>query len=125
MCFCVAGCSIFDFFLYLNLVQEQSRREVELLELKKRLLTIYFEERDRALADKAVAEAKKRSAAALLLSKAVDDSQTENVSPRPKFRRISIDIWKDACRKATHAHDESLPSLEEATQLFGFTRRTN
>ena len=28
--------------------------------------------------------------------------------------------WRDACRKARHLYDESLPTLEEATHLFGY-----
>eukprot|EP00980_Cylindrotheca_fusiformis_P005463 scaffold1169_cov120-Cylindrotheca_fusiformis.AAC.13 len=43
-------------------------------------------------------------------------------TPRKKYRRISLDLWRDACQNANHAYDESLPSLEEATQLFGYVR---
>jgi hypothetical protein len=43
-------------------------------------------------------------------------------TPRKKFRRISLNSWKDSCQNADHAHDESLPSLEEATQLFGYVQ---
>jgi Homeobox KN domain len=43
------------------------------------------------------------------------------VSPRPKYRRQSIDAWKEACQTANHVYDDDLPSLEEATRLFGYT----
>ena len=43
------------------------------------------------------------------------------VSPRPKYRRRSIDVWKEACQTANHVYDDDeLPSLEEATRLFGY-----
>jgi Homeobox KN domain len=43
------------------------------------------------------------------------------LSPRPKYRRRSIDIWKEACQTANHVYDDDeLPSLEEATRLFGY-----
>lgn len=44
------------------------------------------------------------------------------LSPRPKYRRRSLDIWKEACQAANHVYDDELPSLEEATRLFGYTR---
>lgn len=40
---------------------------------------------------------------------------------RKRYRTVSIDMWKDACRNASHVNDEGLPSLEEATRLFGYT----
>jgi Homeobox KN domain len=44
------------------------------------------------------------------------------IPPRPKYRRYSIDIWKEACQTANHVYDDDeLPSLEEATRLFGYT----
>jgi hypothetical protein len=42
---------------------------------------------------------------------------------RQKFRRVSFDLWKDACSKASDFQDENLPSFEEASRLFGFTNR--
>jgi Homeobox KN domain len=42
------------------------------------------------------------------------------MSPRPKYRRHSIDVWKEACQTANHVYDDELPSLEEATRLFGY-----
>jgi len=41
-------------------------------------------------------------------------------TPRKKFRRSSIETWRDACQEATDVYCESLPTLEEATRLFGF-----
>jgi hypothetical protein len=43
-------------------------------------------------------------------------------SPRKRFRTVSIDLWIDACQNASHVYnDECLPSLEEASLLFGYT----
>ena len=41
-------------------------------------------------------------------------------TPRKKFRRVSLDTWRDACQEASDVYCDSLPTLEEATQLFGY-----
>lgn len=41
-------------------------------------------------------------------------------TPRRKFRRISLETWKDACQEANDVYCDSLPTLEEATTLFGY-----
>merc|ERR1712183_220253 len=41
-------------------------------------------------------------------------------SPRKKFRRVSMELWRVSCQNACSAYDESLPTLEEAAQPFGF-----
>lgn len=33
------------------------------------------------------------------------------------------DGWQNACRKASHGYDSALPTLEEATLLFGFSNK--
>ena len=44
------------------------------------------------------------------------------LSHRSKYRRRSIDVWKEACQTANHVYnDDELPSLEEAARLFGYT----
>lgn len=48
-------------------------------------------------------------------------SQQEPVqSPRKKFRRFSLELWRESCQSAISAYDNDLPTLEEATQLFGY-----
>jgi hypothetical protein len=47
--------------------------------------------------------------------------QPAPVTPRKKFRRSSIETWRDACQEAADIYCESLPTLEEATRLFGYT----
>jgi hypothetical protein len=49
-------------------------------------------------------------------------TQAAVVTPRKKFRRVGLDMWVDACTKASHNQDESLPSFEEASRLFGFSK---
>jgi hypothetical protein len=44
------------------------------------------------------------------------------VERRNKYRRVSLDMWVDACNNASHIHDESLPTLEEASRLFGYSK---
>jgi hypothetical protein len=48
--------------------------------------------------------------------------ETSNVVElhRPKYQRQCITLWKDACRSADNGYDAELPSLEEATKLFGY-----
>ena len=41
-------------------------------------------------------------------------------TPRLKYRRVSIELWKEVCQSARDGYDMSLPSLEEAASLFGF-----
>mmetsp|Transcript_41763 Transcript_41763/g.100566 ORF Transcript_41763/g.100566 Transcript_41763/m.100566 type:complete len:329 (+) Transcript_41763:180-1166(+) len=43
-------------------------------------------------------------------------------APRKRFRRVSIELWRETCQNACHANDDTLPSLEEASQLFGFSQ---
>ena len=86
-------------------LQEQSRRDAELMRLKKKLLATYFAQKAES--------SKKRTVCALF-------EAVENVTPRPKYRRVSLDMWRSACKTAGDTYDESLPSLEEATQLFGY-----
>ena len=42
----------------------------------------------------------------------------------PNQKRFKMNHWKEACRNARHGYDNSLPSLEEATLLFGFTEKS-
>jgi hypothetical protein len=44
-------------------------------------------------------------------------------TPHHKYRRVSFDLWKEACLSTHNGYDHALPSLEEATQLFGFTNQ--
>lgn len=46
---------------------------------------------------------------------------TSHAPTRKRFRSYSVEIWRKKCQDATHVYDEALPSLEEASRLFGFT----
>lgn len=48
--------------------------------------------------------------------------QETEATPRKKFRRESLEMWKEACGTAQDIYDHDLPTLEEATLLFGFSR---
>mmetsp|Transcript_6864 Transcript_6864/g.16826 ORF Transcript_6864/g.16826 Transcript_6864/m.16826 type:complete len:410 (-) Transcript_6864:6213-7442(-) len=48
-------------------------------------------------------------------------SKSHLPSERKRFRTVSVDIWRKKCQDATHLDDDTLPSLEEASRLFGFT----
>jgi hypothetical protein len=51
------------------------------------------------------------------------EDHVEVQTPRRKYRCESFDLWKDACLSTRNGYDYTLPSLEEATQLFGFTNQ--
>jgi hypothetical protein len=42
---------------------------------------------------------------------------------RPKFLRKCTSTWRDACRVAKDGYDRELPSLEEASHLFGYSEQ--
>ncbi len=48
-------------------------------------------------------------------------AESTHAPERKRFRTVSIDVWRKKCQNATHVYDEALPSLEEASRLFGFT----
>lgn len=51
-----------------------------------------------------------------------DESVLANIaSPRTKYRQKNIETWKTACETSPKLHDTSLPSLDEAACLFGYS----
>lgn len=44
------------------------------------------------------------------------------LTPRKKFRRVNASLWRETCESAEDLYDVDLPTLEEATLLFGFSR---
>jgi hypothetical protein len=84
--------------------QIELRKEMEITRVKAQCLQLYLDE----------VSSRKR--------KVVDsvENAAELTVPRPKFRRFSVELWKDACRSAEHVYDNELPSLEEAVTLFGY-----
>jgi len=52
---------------------------------------------------------------------ATSASVSRHAPERKRFRTVSIDVWRKKCQDATCMDDEALPSLEEASRLFGFT----
>ena len=52
---------------------------------------------------------------------AASDSESNHMPERKRFRTVSVDVWRKKCQDANHVYDEALPSLEEASRLFGFT----
>lgn len=52
-------------------------------------------------------------------------SQEESSTAEPDKKRQCDNDWEAACRNARHGYDHSLPSLEEAATLFGFTTNSH
>jgi hypothetical protein len=116
------------------------RRDAEIVRLKKRCLSMFLAEHDNT----ANTDTKIETDASFLSSQVTPNKVTSkrkhkvhvipngcnendftrasgNSSPRPKYRRRSIDVWKEACQTANHVYDDDkLPSLEEAARLFGY-----
>ena len=42
-------------------------------------------------------------------------------TPRPDFLSKDMEKWRDVCRNARHGFELSLPTLEEAAHMFGYT----
>lgn len=89
-------------FLLLCL-QVQSRRDSEIVRVKKQYLKLYVSENR---------VAPKRS---------LDGGDEQVQTPRRKYRRASVEVWKEVCLSTGNSYDQVLPSLEEASQLFGFS----
>lgn len=89
---------------FLIFFQVQSRRDSEVVRMKRHYLKIYQ-------AEAGASHLKRLRQEAL-----VEVEQT----PRKKYRQDSPSVWRDVCKAATHGYDNELPSLEEATILFGF-----
>jgi hypothetical protein len=93
----------------------QERRalyQAEVDRIKRQQLQVYLQSQVAAVSAPAVISKRSRS---------FDFSQQDAVdTPRPKYRRVSIDLWKEACLSARNGYDSSLPSLEEAASLFGY-----
>jgi hypothetical protein len=115
------------------------RRDAEIFRLKKHYLSLFLEERNGSYFDNITEsndcfsllpttpeEYKKRKHEVHIIPSSINvDSEiismaSYTVSPRPKYRRQSIDVWKEACQTANNVYDNELPSLEEATRLFGY-----
>jgi hypothetical protein len=102
--------------------QMQSRRDAEIVRIKKHYLRCYLTERDSV-------ESSHGKRARLV----VDDDEEEEYevmeeTPRLKYRRVAVnpdDYWRQVCQKAVDPHDEALPSLEEAARMFGYTAATS
>jgi hypothetical protein len=94
--------------------QVQSRRDAEVVRVKKQYLQRFWDEleMDGFGSMSQSAGSKKRARA----------EETSNVVElhRPKYQRQCITLWKEACRSADNGYDADLPSLEEATKLFGY-----
>jgi len=93
--------------------KSQSRRDAEIVRVKKDCLSLYLAGE---ATNRVVVNSKKRPAVHVVAPDGFPD-----LLPRHKFRRQSVELWKEACLTANHVYDGNLPSLEEATQLFGYT----
>lgn len=92
----------------------QSRRDAEIVRIKKHYLRCYLAERDAAV------ESFLGKRARLV----ADSDDEADDTPRLKYRCVVADpddYWRQVCQTAVHPHDDALPSLEEAALMFGYT----
>ena len=90
--------------------QVQNRRDAEIARLKRRYLKHFIEEVYAVTATSAP------------VTSTTGVHPEPESTPRKKFRRESLEMWKEACGTAQDIYDRDLPTLEEATLLFGFSR---
>lgn len=66
------------------------------------------------------------SQTSLCPSKSSLDSKASNIESVDQcIKRRRFQDWQGACRYALHSYDNTLPSLEEAAELFGFSGATD
>lgn len=105
-----------------NCTSSPSRRDAEIVRVKKHYLAVYLTEMAASvMAMSCNSDNKKRPPAVASSVHVVTPDAELPVEPRRKYRRVSMELWKEACQTANHVYDQELPSLEEATQLFGYT----
>lgn len=75
------------------------------MRLKRRFLKLFLEEQG-----------------SIQVKRSFETVRETDLSPRKKFRLESPKVWKEACKAAADLYDTDLPTLEEATLLFGFSR---
>ncbi|CAB9510582.1 BEL1-like homeodomain protein [Seminavis robusta] len=85
----------------------QNRRDAEIVRLKRKYLKLFLDEGGMTATPNAP------------IKRARQEGET---TPRKKFRRESLELWREACVAAQDIYDHDLPTLEEATLLFGFSR---
>ena len=89
--------------------QVQSRRDGEIVRLKRAYLKQYLEETN-------------TNSTPVTVKRTIRDVPEVEMSPRKKFCVKSPSVWMEACKAAADLYDTDLPTLEEATLLFGFSR---
>lgn len=104
-------CFWFHLILTIVNVQVQSRRDAEVVRVKKHYLKVFLSESSSRVVNKAVSVKRKRA----------EDEPVER--RRSKYEKKNVPaMWRDACHKAVSGYDDALPSLEEAAYLFGFAQ---
>jgi len=96
----------------------QSRRDSEIVKMKKQYLKKFLAETAAAVAGITSASEEPRKASK---KRSRSNEDEEIATNRPKFLRKSTPLWRDACRSAGDIYDRELPSLEEASHLFGYS----
>eukprot|EP00546_Thalassionema_frauenfeldii_P020916 CAMPEP_0178903322 /NCGR_PEP_ID=MMETSP0786-20121207/5093_1 /TAXON_ID=186022 /ORGANISM="Thalassionema frauenfeldii, Strain CCMP 1798" /LENGTH=384 /DNA_ID=CAMNT_0020574681 /DNA_START=147 /DNA_END=1301 /DNA_ORIENTATION=- len=98
----------------------QNLRDGEVVRLKKRYLKLFLDEKSAAssLCNRILPPRKRKYEDSDL-----SDSSDNVVILRPNFARKNAPAtWRGACIRADHFRDASLPSLEEAARLFGYSQ---
>lgn len=94
-------------------------REREVVQMKQHYLELYLVE---VGVNEALVPSPMRKRSIDLITNPINDDDEQVLQPRLKFRRASIDLWKEASRSTKNYYDRELPSLDEALVLFGYKR---
>eukprot|EP00980_Cylindrotheca_fusiformis_P002234 scaffold517_cov119-Cylindrotheca_fusiformis.AAC.17 len=55
------------------------------------------------------------------LDESIRDNEKIGSSPRSKYSRKNVTLWRAACESSRRVYDDALPSLDEAACLFGYS----
>jgi hypothetical protein len=55
------------------------------------------------------------------IKRRLDETDDYVCSPRSKYSRKNIILWRVACETSPRVYDDGLPSLDEAARLFGYS----
>jgi hypothetical protein len=85
--------------------------------MKKQYLKKFLAETAAAAAGLTTADEPQKAS----MKRSRSSEEDEVATKRPKYLRQSPPLWRDACRSASNIYDRELPSLEEASHLFGYS----
>jgi len=112
------NCIMVYTFPKIMLNEIQSRRDSEIVRIKKHFLKVFLTGNLNLLSFSHVSDIPQKRKRIV-----TEECFEQVVFLRPKYNRKNAPgTWRGACISATHFRDSSLPNLEEAARLFGYSQ---